>query len=38
VNGRKLLQGFGLLRNSTKIAKQFLGLGQWGLMGPETRE
>ena len=27
-NGRELVTAYGLLRNSTKIAAQFLGLGQ----------
>ena len=34
-NGRKLPRNFGLLRNSTKIAAQFLGLGQCSQTAPE---
>ena len=34
MNGRKLSILFGLLRNSTKIAAQFLGLGQSSQKAP----
>jgi hypothetical protein len=36
-NGRKISAGSGLLRNSTKIAARFLGLGQCSQMAPGTR-
>jgi hypothetical protein len=36
VNGRKLSGVFGLLRNSTKIAAQFLGLEQSSQKAPEN--
>jgi len=36
VNGRKLSGVFGLLRNSTKIASQFLGLRQCSQKAPEN--
>jgi hypothetical protein len=35
VNGRKLSLIFGLLRNSTKIAAQFLGLEQCSQKAPK---
>jgi hypothetical protein len=35
VNGRKFFRHFGLLRNSTKIAAQFLGLAQCSQKAPE---
>ena len=38
MNGRKLFILFGLLRNSTKIAAQFLGLGQSSQKAPEKDE
>jgi hypothetical protein len=38
VNGRKLFIIFGLLRNSTKIAAQFSGLGQCSQNPPENDE
>jgi hypothetical protein len=38
VNGRKLFILFGLLRNSTKIAAQFSGLGQSSQKAPEKDE
>ena len=34
VNGCKVTAGYGLLRNSTKIAAQFLGLGQCSQKAP----
>jgi hypothetical protein len=38
LNGRKVSANSGLLRNSTKIAAQFLGLGQCSQTSPETDE
>jgi len=38
VNGRKLFSLSGLLRNSTKIAMQFLGLGQCSQNTPAKAE
>jgi len=38
LNGRKVSANSGLLRNSTKIAAQFLGLGQCSQTSPKTDE